>query len=652
MSESSLAYGNPVQSSFDRLRKRAFGGGDVATRPGSEDDAWWPMGPLLPGVQQLIDEFVACVDADGELNLFFMLGGAGNGKSYAARSLGDRLGVPLGDSSDLAQRIYQVSHGGVAVELLNDATIAPQSDYGENQGVALAADVKRWLERSTSGRVAAFCCVNRGIVIDELRTLASRASEFEGLPAAVLKWLASPDFDVAASVGALGDSIEDEADEFRKEVRFEMNGRKVRLVALPVDLHSLLEVDDAHGGSRAGILFSAILTQCMPDATDRPAECPLKANIAHWEQSGVHVWESIARHAEVASGRLHSYRDIWGLAALSILGSTPTEDLFGATLIEHIDDRLRVAKEGKTAWARLSAWLELSQFRASQALFRAPRPSGVTARSIYPPSTPVHVGLSLVDPSVWGSPESEQVEAAMNAVALGESPSGLLHAGKRQAAWSDFDEGLEAALLEYVSDQSCAEGVRRKLISWFGAYLVRHEGSRSGKVGNSHVVLAWQQCWNLTEKGPAQPGLELSKALRSLIFPSMDGELQGSIVVPAFAPRMDPIDPRDADGDPQLAVIIDHSRIYLQVRRSGSRVLLESMRVGKAEPLGQLVLDFAFLREALAAKEGVAGYTELTAQVAPRLERCRVSSLEAAGEGADRLVVISGSVRKEVGNGL
>lgn len=652
MSESSRGHAELVQSSFDRLRKRAFGGGDVATRPGSEDDAWWPTGPLLPGVQQLIDDFVASLSHDGELNLFFMLGGAGNGKSYAARSLGQKLGIPSADKNNLAQRIYRVSRGGLDVELLNDATIAPQHEYGEHQSVALAVDVKRWLEHSRKGRVAAFCCVNRGIVIDELRSLTSRATEFKGLPAGVLKWLASPSFDVAASVGALGQQIEGGPDELRKEVRFDLDGCRVRLVALPVDLHSLLEVDEGHGGTRAGILFREILNRCLRDATQRPAECPLRANIFHWQHAGVHIWESIAQHAEVASGRLHSYRDIWGLAALSILGSMPTEDLSGARLGEYIDDKLKVAKGGQTPWIRLSAWLELSQFRASQALFRAPRPLGDKARVTYPPSTPVHVGLSLVDPAVWGSPESEQVESAMNAVSLGERPSGLLHAGNGEAAWSDFDKGLEAALIEFISDATCSEGMRRKLISWFGAYLIRHEGSRSGKVGNSHVVRAWQQCWKLTEKGPAQPGLELSKALRSLLFPSMDRELQGSIVVPAFAPRMDPIDSRDADGEPQLAIIIDHSRIHLQIRRSGSRVLLESMRVGKEEPLGQLVLDFAFLREALASKEGVAGYTELTAQVAPRLERCRAASLEAAGEGADRLVVISGSARKEVGNGL
>lgn len=640
------------QSSFDRLRKRAFGGGDVATRPGSEDDDWWPKGPLLPGVGQLLDDFVECADGYGSLTIFFLLGGAGNGKSYAARSLGERLGVPSGSGEGLAQRIYGVCREGVVIELLNDATIAPREDYGEDQSVALAADLKRWMAESSQRRIAAFCCVNRGIVIDELRSVSSRGPDLEGLPTAVLKWLASSDFDLADSLNIHGTKFSDESDELRKDVCFELDGRRIRLVALPVDLHSLIEVDDDIGGTRAGILFNDVLERCAQDAAGRPEECPLRANLQHWQQSGVVVWESIAWHAEIASGRLHSYRDIWGLAALSILGSMPAGDQSGATLIQYIDKRLETAKSGKSAWIRLCAWLELSQFRAHQALFRAPRPIGSEFHATYPPSTPVHVGLSLIDPSVWGSPESEAIEGAMNAIALGESPSALLHGGAGQVAWSAFDQGLEAAVLEYVSDSSCPDGARRKLISWFGAYLVRHAGSRSGKVGNSEVVRAWRQCWKSAENNPAQLGLELGKALRALIFPSMDGELHGKIVVPAFASRMDPIRLGAADGEPQLAVVIDHSHIHLRVRRSGSRLLLESMRVGREAPLGQLVLDFALLREALAAKEGIAGHTELTTQVAPRLERCRASSLEAAGDDAQMLVVISGPTRKEVGNGL
>lgn len=651
MSLSEAGSGITLPSSFDRLRKRAFGGGDVAARPGSEDDAWWPQGPLLPGVEELIDEFVACTTDEVDLNLFFMLGGAGNGKSFAARSLGLKLGIPPAESNDLAQRIYRVSHGHVLIELLNDATIAPRAVYKDEQSVALAVDVRRWLETTKKKPVAAFCCVNRGIVVDELRSVASSHTGLQGLPTAVLEWLASPDFDIGPLVEAYPTRIGD-VNSLRRELRFVTGGKKVRLVALPVDVHSLFEVDAPRGRTRGGTLFSEILERCADDVARRPSECPLRANVSHWKESGVHVWETIARHAEVASGRLHSYRDVWGLSALSILGSVPAADLSKTTLLDYIDDRLKITKSGSTPWIRLSAWLELSQLRASQALFRAPRPQGELASPIYPPSTPVHLGLSLIDPAVWGSPESNVVENAMNALALGESPSGLLHTGQGPAAWSAFDQGLEAALIDYVSDPSCSDGVRRKLISWFGAYLVRHEGSRSGKVGNSLVVLAWQQCWSLAENGPVQLSFELNKALRSLLLPGLDGDMQGNIAVPAFAPRMEPIDMAVAEGEPKLALLINHSQIHLQVRRSGSRLLLECMKVGNEKALGQVALDFSLLREALAAKEGIAGYTELTAQVAPRLERCRASALEAVGEGASRLVIISGPTTKEVGNGL
>lgn len=639
-----------VQNSFDRLRKRAFGGGDVATRPGREDDSWWPQGPLLPGVRELIDDFVGCVSEKHGLNVFFLLGGAGNGKSFAARILGDRLGIQ-DDGGGLARRIYAIARDGVSIELLNDATIASKEEYGENQDVALSSDLERWFDDSLKRPTAVFCCVNRGIVIDELRALHERGAS-PGFSAAVLEWIAS-DEAYAGDFSMLGAKQVARSDGLRKEVGMESHGRQIRLVALPVDLASLLEVDDETGKTRGGTLFAEVLERCAKDLGPRPKFCPLRANINHWTTAGVVVWETIARFAEVASGRLDSYRDLWGLAALSILGSAPADDLSGASIVDYIDARLAAATSDGSPKARLSAWLELSQFRAHQALFRAPRPSGKGACAIYPPCTPVHTGLSLLDPAVWGSSDADLIEEAMNAVALGERPSEMLGKASGQILLSDFDLALETAVLEHASSQDCSEPDRRRLISWLGAYFVRLAGTSSGRVGNAEVVRSWLQCWELTKNGRAQLPFELGKALRSLIFPRPTGVTdEGDIIVPAFAPRMDPIHLEDNQGEPRLAIAINHAHLKLSIRRSKSRLLLECHRYDEKDPVAKVVLDFALLREALASRDGSAGATELSTQVAPRLERCRASSLAGAGEEVKRLVVISGAMPKEVGHAL
>ena len=141
-------------------------------------------------------------DSPEGLHIVFLLGGAGNGKSFVARSLGKELGLSAPASDALAHRIYKTTKNGVHVELLNDATIAPREDYQSSQPVALASDIQRWWNESAVNPVAAFCCVNRGIVIDELRSLAEHNHGIEVLAHTVLAWLASPEQDVGGQLGA------------------------------------------------------------------------------------------------------------------------------------------------------------------------------------------------------------------------------------------------------------------------------------------------------------------------------------------------------------------------------------------------------------------------------------------------------------------
>ena len=70
--------------------------------------------------------------------------------------------------------------------------------------------------------------------------------------------------------------------------------------------------------------------------------------------------------------------------------------------------------------------------------------------------------------------------------------------------------------------------------------------------------------------------------------------------------------------------------------------MLECTLTGHSEVIGQLVLDFPLIREALACRGHRAGQTESTAHVEPRVERCRASSLSAVPADQRRLIVISG----------
>jgi hypothetical protein len=128
--------------------------------------------------------------------------------------------------------------------------------------------------------VAAFCCVNRGIVIDELRSLSEQGHDIEVFARAILAWLASPESDAA---GQLGTSLEEAKlvlGEHYHELRFNLGGRSVRISAMSVDARSLLDIDGDQ--SRAGMLFQQIVGRCRDDALARPADCPIRANVQQW----------------------------------------------------------------------------------------------------------------------------------------------------------------------------------------------------------------------------------------------------------------------------------------------------------------------------------------------------------------------------------
>lgn len=637
--------------SLERLQERAFGGEDVATRPGQEDDACWPNGPLLPGVTELLDDFATHLQGRASLRLTFLLGGAGNGKSFAARALGERLRFSRQSDDKLAQRIYSQDIGSTRVYLLNDATIAREGDYGREQPVALAKDIDRWWQEASARSVAGFCCVNRGIVVDEIRALCEHP-EIGKLARSVLHWLASPSTSLHGEVG----SVNSDAprlllgDHFYEEW-FELDGRLVHVAALAVDACSLLDVDDETRESRAAGLFKSVLSLCRDEALARPSACPIRANVLQWSSpGGVSAWEAILTHAETASGRFLSYRDIWGLIALSILGPRLPSTSEGQSTLTHVDQLLSLSSPDQPLNERLAALTELSRFRAHNALFRSPVPRGQDAEPAYSAATPAHGGLSLVDPSVWGCEDSRKVEVAMQGIALGSNPSnelaaeGLLGEGE----WAEFDAQVEEALIASVIDEACSDNVRRRLISWLSGYTTRLVGICRRHLGNAGIVKEWRDCYSQTAHGPTSLPLALDEALRAMLFPGHSDAPAHTVIVPLLAARVEPIRPNREGQDPVLAEAINHSSIGLTVRRLGGRLLVECTLTGVSRAVGQLLLDFHVLREALTFKGGASGQTESTSYLEPRIERCRAAALERLPETARRLVVLAGQAPVEI----
>lgn len=638
-------------SSFERLSQRSFGGSDVAARPGAIDDDWWPIAPLLPGVEALIDEFTAQLLSGADLTLAFLLGGAGNGKSFAARKLAKLLGLPAASHDALAQRKYDVPFGAAVVHLLNDATIAPRAEYSDNQRSALATDLEAWLEATVVQRHAAFCCVNRGIVIDELRA-AQPATEFSGTFAlAVLRWLADPTLSPEKELSAEAIGAEAIGKTAWRSASFRHRGRTIRLFALPVDTYSLMKKSGASGQSRAESVFRQVVERCYADAKGRDTLCPVRANVEQWSSSAATTrWTGLLDAAEVSSGRLHSYRDVWGLAALSILGPRVAEAGAGIG-IGHIDRLIATLNQNSSPQERIGPLLALSRYRAPTALFHAPVPTGAGYDPLYPPDTPTIIGLASVDPSLWQAKHAMLVEEALQSIALGDPPS--KYAGLPSLLdgfWTSFDDELERGIIASVASSDCPDSARRKLSAWFGGYMQRLVGLASGEFGNKGVVDAWHNYEGLCMNGVAPLPIILERSVRALLFPTSGHATVSSteMLVPAFAVRVAPL-AQDRDGlRPRLAELVSHSQISLRLRRKEARVFVECQLAGHEAVVGQLALDFALLREAFACTDGVPGQTESTVYIEPRIERCRASSVRAAQHSNRRLVAVSNGRYVEV----
>jgi hypothetical protein len=314
-----------------------------------------------------------------------------------------------------------------------------------------------------------------------------------------------------------------------------------------------------------------------------------------------------------------------------------------------VDRCLDAMKSGNTPEQRLTAALELAQYRFANAIFGSATPGGIQANPRYPPATPAHFGLSLVDPSTWGGADSTQVEVGMQGIALGQYPSTVLKAkGLLSSGWSRFDQALEVSIVDFVNSPACTDIVRRRLISWLGGYLIRVVGVANGRLGNFAAVRAWKQCRDRCATGPAALPVELGQAIRSLVFPGHADAPLHSILVPAFAARVEPLQPSIDISTPRLAEVVSHASLNIRVRRLGSRLLLECVQAGTSAIVGQLLLDFALIREARACRGARAGQTESSAFVEPRIERCRASSLEAIPVENRSLIAISGGHRAEL----
>ncbi|WP_159308996.1 hypothetical protein [Spiribacter roseus] len=666
------------------ILERAFGGTHVAETPGdSSVTTFWPTGKSAPGAKECCNLLIDCCnDPSPPQNsvMVFLVGGAGNGKSflaqYAAKSV---RGERIGQSGKFANRNYDYNlKNGKFFRVLNDATIPPHDESTSSD--VLAKDVSCTLEKK--GFLLA--CVNRGILVSEMnrRDTSSSASFYE-LSCDLIAWLLDgkkPDErregDISFGISVLDGSNEGSGSYYAK-CNLKKNSRVIGNVHVVfMDQVSLLEPfppvstgKDDEGkdfvkASKINLLplsrrRKSMLTSTQDEVLplkdafanyfDRiredgykngwPGEGldPVRANVENLsDEASLDAFCCILRASEILAGGRISYRDAWGIAVLATTGAMPSSGKLAkhAAEVAQMADRVRDHTR-HPAGKRLVAAIWLASRRYPTALFSGGSPRSLMEARQQPdyPAVQTMESIAMADP-VKGLPAEayDKVNAKLMLLDEDAGPGAALadEDNRFSRVWSEVEIALEATLLEWLNqgDSAPSHGDRREVLSWYGQYLYRLYAVAHGLPAHSELVDVWQKTWNKISKGHA-PADAVTLGLQNLIFTPY-AQNRSDTVFPLFAPRVAPVSDRDEGS--RIGVGIQSGHYNWNYRCRGDSILAELRNAGDTIGGVELVIDFSMLREIFAKSQGQ-GFTEAANDVEPRVERIRAEVLSRATMG-------------------
>lgn len=652
----------------DWILERAFGGTDVADTPGSSKTSTkWSEGESMPAAREACELLVeACKGEESESTLVFLVGGAGNGKSFLASAVAAAAGgLVLGQPTKHARRVYEYAvAAGKTLRIVNDATIPPEGEW-ESSGAALRADI----DSAANQYGHLLCCVNRGVLIRE--TLS--APESHSLGSAILVWLVNG----SGAIGALPDGWRAEVND-RSPARDHYAFMRLRnggtasinvhivfmdnpsllepsaettpgrdsAVPLTTKVRTVLPIRGPRSSKRRMVspavhaTVSSFFEELRASLPEPPVSDPIYANAQVLSDSdAVDRWASLCRGAEVISGTHLTYRDVWGLTSLSVTGV-----LQGRDLDAHAEwlSRKKSELEESDLGRRLNAVLELASLRTHQVLFsvglsRAVCPAGELDPS-YPAAQALR-SLKLADPVRSLGPELRRlVNDKLFLLEEDAKPGHELAAADSDfaACWTAFDALLEDTILDWLhrdeptqKSPSSRKQVprRRAVIGWYGEYLSRLLSFSRGLSAFPDLVQRWQMTWRQSSAG-LDVGIEdeeLEEGLLDLAFPTFEGKS----VLPIFDEHIVP--PNEGPSTARILVRLKQKDYRLSSTTRGDKIIVK-LRHQHHSGENELMLDFPLLRETLARREGL-GFTDAMLDVEPRIERLRAGGVMLATSG-------------------
>jgi hypothetical protein len=662
---------SPDLTPFSRLLERSFGGQDVAIAPGTEIDSFWPIGPSALGATDVCQRLINHLresPVDQVAEWVFLVGGAGNGKSFLANDVVKKSECDLASEvvDGRAYRIYLYrSPKQRSFRLVNDATIPPINGDGSIDG-ALCHDLLATINEEQD----LLACINRGILIGERQELSLIAEELgdkQDVIKSLVQWLVDPREISRKSTGEgleLVGGEQELIDGYYAHAQLLGSGdclAKIHL--LNMDYASLFEpvpgTDDptirwdADGStpvmadyqlvpfgkqgagreeSPAFKVLNDLLTQF--DDIDVGDVDPLRANVAmlreEYVQKGL---VEVLRAAEIVSGQRFTYRELWGLFCIAITGYVRPEFLgAGDDGISPGEWYARVVPEddGNELFNLVNGALQ----RTHMSLFGGKFPgikkwaNGQHFEPMFP-SASRHV--TLVDPAIdvlhsWGMPVLE----AMGSIVISEDqkPSDFLFENEPglKSAWQPFDAKLEGAILSEIRSDKIRDPDRRLLQAWYGRYLFRFYGLARGIPAFSETVSAWVENWRNARDG--FPGTDDFRTGLVTLLAGAKQDGSAEVWLPILASRTTPLVKGNRDA---LAIAFPRDQFdKFKLNVQGDNLTLSLMPgLGGAgdSTFNDVIIDFALCRDVMCCASGAAGFTNRSHATAPRVERMRAALL-------------------------
>ena len=636
----------------DWMIDRGFGGTDVAVAPGLvHDQGKWPDGPSAPGSLEAVEKLVAsCRKAgNGMRCMVFLVGGAGNGKSFMASRVVQRAEATKTDSpTTFARRSYLYETlGGTPLRIINDATI-PTEDR-------LAGGLLREISSALDCSENLLACVNRGVLIGEINGFCRDQASGAG---AIANELLLRTFKANAGERFLKDGwvLKPSMGTGTGNIAFEVTspaGDLFEVMAVYMDSFSLLEPltgdsDEVGFPNRIRPIVDRREREARHAAFEQPLS-ELAANIARYIGFGppsgeldpvlanvrylqepplVDSWCRILRGAEVIEGSNFSYRDLWGLSVLSIAGPTSGRTL--EDLAAWIAERANEVRSARDELERCRSLVSLASLRLHLTMFGGLPASLPLDAKRWTGSTPENDAVSAMmraDPLLDVDPTiSRQLYELVSQVKEGRPLKGKLGSIDPilVLAWSPLEEALDLAIAALVDPMArrTLEFDRAELLAWYAQYLVRLACVSTGRPAFSRVVSEWQKLSLRLHTGK-QIKDDILRAVLDVALPSTDDHhVTGSFsLLPVLKPRVN----SPGFGQPHLAMRVRPQDFEVEVLPNGEKLVARIKERG-SDDHAETALDFHLLREALSRQLGN-GFTDSLRHVEPRLERMRARLL-------------------------